>query len=358
MNLNNQVNTLLFHRNNNIPQINQSTIFKFKNIVILNIIIILPLFIYLYIYYFKIKNFLSSKNNILSNKEYLKYTNYNESDININYFAPKSNILNINNISIINLNKSSTSYNITREEFLYEKQKENIMKKLVDNTFKGTWESVSDNNINRSSPFLVGKSSKGNIIFKFEKIFELNNTIQPLIINIKNLEGKYIDNWIKLSTYSIYQNLTRKVDLLEETFQINGDFLFDFEKGEIFETTYKKEKCLSIMNITFPLKQIEVNYTLVNGTIISLEKIYTINPQNFTLFINSNCGFIFSAKLKISNITEEDSIIIPKIRLIFCLNIIISLLYVFGIISILHGLNRNVMRIKAINIYFLSLNSV
>ena len=87
------------------------------------------------------------------------------------------------------------------------------MKKLVDNTFKGTWESVSDNSINRSSPFLVGKSSKGNIIFKFEKIFELNNTIQPLIINIKNLEGKYIDNWIKLSTYSIYNNLTRKVDL-------------------------------------------------------------------------------------------------------------------------------------------------
>ena len=190
MYLNNQINTLLFSRNNNIPQINQSSFFNFKNLLILNIIIILSLSFFLFIYYFKINNSLSSKSIIsISNKEYLIDNNYNEPDININYFSLKSNILNINNNNI-NSDRNQTYYNDTKEKFLYEKLKKDTVTNLVNNSFKGTWESVIDNSTNLNSDFLVGKSNTGNTIIEFKKAYEMKSREELLAIYIKNNEGK------------------------------------------------------------------------------------------------------------------------------------------------------------------------
>ena len=358
MYLNNQVNALLFSRNNNISQINRPTIFKFRNILFLIIIIISSLSFFLFIYYFKIKSSLSSQNIIsISNKEYLIDNNYNEHDININYFAFKSNILNNNNKN--NSDKNPTYYQVTKEKFLYDKQKKDIITNLVKNNFMGTWESVIGNNTNISSDYLVGKSNTGNTIFKFKRAYERKSREEALVMIIKNNEGKYIDNWVKLTTYSLYQKLNTKVNLLKGTFEINGLFVTEFEKGEIFTTTYKnKDKCSSLINMSFPLKQIGVNATTVTGAIIDLGKIYTINPTNFTLLINSNCGFIFSAEIKSYNKTEEKNNKFFKLKIYLNLNIISSLLYVFGILSVICGIGRNEMRINALNIFALTMNSI
>ena len=360
MYLNNQIITLLVSRNNNIPQINQSSIFKFKNILILYIIIILSLSFFLFIYYFKINNSLSSKNIIsISNREYLIDNNYNEPDININYFSSKSSILNINN-NKINSDINPTYYKDTKEKFLYEKLKKDIITNLVNNNFMGTWESVIDNNTNINSGYLVGKSNTGDTIFKFEKAYERKSREEALAISIKNNEGKYIDNWMKLTAYSIYQKLiTTKIDTFKKIFQINGVFATELEKGEIFETTYKKQdKCSSLINMIFPLKQVVDNTTTVNDIIINLGKLYSINHQNFTLLINSNCGFIFSAEIKSYNKTEENDNKLFILKIYFFVNIYSSIFYIIGVLSVIYGIGRNERTIDAINIFSLTINSI
>ena len=39
----------------------------------------------------------------------------------------------------------------------------------------------------------------------------------------------------------------------KKTFELNGQFLTEFEKGEIFNSISQQKNCISIINITFPL---------------------------------------------------------------------------------------------------------
>ena len=167
-------NVLLLLRNN-IPQINQTSHLKLKNVLIFNLIIFI-FFSFSIIYYY------SKINSSLSPKE-IQIRKYVNSDLYsfIDYSHNKS----ISNKTLNNFKKTTTKlfdfqdfYQITIQKYLYEKQKQTIINNLVSYKFTGKWESYNDNNNNskkNNSSFFIGDSNRGEVIFKFEKAFEMNS---------------------------------------------------------------------------------------------------------------------------------------------------------------------------------------
>ena len=174
-----------------------------------------------------------------------------------------------------------------------------------------------------------------------------------------NKEGKYIDHWIKITSYSIYSYLNKNINLLDNTFQINGTFITDYEKGEIFETKYKKEKkCYTFINMTFPLIYENVNATTLTGESVFIGKIAIINNNNFTIKIDSNCGFSFKVEGKIYDEKEENKINFNKLKIYLYLCLFSTILYCFGIISLICGIRKSEMTISAMNIECFVINSI
>ena len=359
MNRNNQINSLLLHRNNNIPQLNQSNFCKFKNIIITNIIIIFLLSSSLIFYYFQKIKILSSKNIIhMLNKDLLTIKNYKnyiypQSDSNTNFIPLKSNKLKLDDVDYIdddvNLLDAPTFYQITIEKILYEKQKQNIMSNLVTNGFDGKWESISDTDTNISS--LINNYNGGSVIFEFDKAFERRSREEALALFIQLNEGQYIDNWIKFSSYCMYQSLNKKVNILDQTFEISGNFLTELENGEIFDASYKKEdKFATTINMIFPLSVDNISLATIRGDIVYSGKIYTINPKNFTLFMNSTVGFSFKLEGRMYDKKEEEIKKDNKIKMYFCMVIISSILYISAIFIVIYGIKKSEMRISALNV--------
>ena len=237
-------------------------------------------------------------------------------------------------------------YHITREKYLYEKQKQLLFQSLSNNLFIGTWKNISSN-------FDLGESE----IF-FEKAIERKSRIEALAITIKNKQGKYIDSWTNSISFSKYNSLERKINLIENTFDIRGIYISDFEKGEIFESKFKKEKCISIINITFPLIFVNINATTLNGQNVYLGKIGIIDSSNFTMKLESNCGLKFSINAKKIKMEEGIKIKQGKLKLYFFLCLFSTILYCTGIILLYCGLKNNEGYISCINLEIFSFNSI
>ena len=351
------LNTLFLTRNNNIPQINQTSLLKLKNVLIFNLIIIILFSFSLFYYYFKINTSLSQKK--------IQIRKYVNSDLYsfIDYSHDKS----ISNKTFNKLKPplffdSQDFYQITRQKYLYQMQKQTILKNLIYYKFTGTWELYNDNNNNsknKNSSFFIGDSNKGDVIIEFDKAFEMKSREEALALIMKNKEGKYIDHWLKITSYSIYSSLTKIINLLDNTFQINGKYISDYEKGEIFETIYKREnRCHTFINMTFPLNFENINATTLTGESVFFGKIAVINNKNFTLKINSNCGFAFKVEAKIYDEKEENKINFNKLKVYLYLSIFSTILYCFGVIILFCGIRKSEMSISALNIECFVMNSI
>ena len=319
----------------NQPSINRASNIKLKNILIFNVIIIIIISLYLFYYYCKINSsFNKNINNIInySENESLSYKTLNDIE--------KSNFKSFS---------SKNFYQITKERYLYEMQKQSIISSLISYKYSGIWESYNDNK--DQSSFFIGNSNKGDAIFEFEKAYEVNSRQEAIALIMKNNEDKYIDHWLQFTSYTIYNALYKNVDILKNTFQISGTFLTEFEKGENFDTTYiGSNRCFTIINMTFPLVFEDVNGTLLTGENVYIGKIPIINTEKFTLIINSNCGFKFKVEAKIYNINEERKIKVNKLKIYLYLCTFSTILYFLGVFSLIYGIKKTEMAISALNI--------
>ena len=336
-----QLNGLLLPRNNNISLINQSSNNKLKNILIFNFLFIIISSFSLYFYYTKKNNFISKNINIISNNEYLE-------DSKINSKNPEISIKSFD---------MPLFYQLTRDRILYENEKKSLINALTSNSFKGTWEQY-DSDPNNKPSFLVGNSNKGLSKLIFEKAYEIRSRKDALELVIKNYEGEYIDHWIKFTSYSMYKNLDRKIDLKKNLFYLGGKFLTNYEKGETFYQTYKKKKCYAIINMTFPLVIKGVNATLITGESTFIGKIASINPEKFTILVNSTCGFKFKITGNKYNIKEERKVKEEQLKTLFYLSLFSSILYIFGVITLICGMRKTEMTVSAFNVECLVIISI
>ena len=336
-----QLNGLLLPRNNIIPQINPSSNTKLKNILIFNFLFIVISIISFYCYYTKIIHFISKNINTISNNEYIK-------DSNIYIKNPELSIKSFD---------MPLFYQLTRDRILYENGKRSLIKALTSNSFKGTWEQY-DSDPNDKSSFSVGNSKKGISTFEFEKAYEIRSRKEAIELTMKNYEGEYIDHWMKITSYSMYKSLYSKIDLNKTLFHIGGKFLTNYEKGETFYQTYKKKKCYSIINMTFPLVVKSVNATLITGESTFIGNIATINPEKFTFLVNSTCGFKFKVTGNTYNKTEEKEVKEGQLKTLFYLNLFSSILYIFGVITLLCGMRKTEMTVSAFNVESLVIISI
>ena len=362
----NQLNLWFLLRNNNNPQIFQSSNFKLRNILILNFSLLIIISFSLYSFLSKKKHSLVSKDlPTIIDSEYIIDNNYiyDNIDSTINYFQIQDNSSNTNNYKKNNNTYFKSFavpvfYKITKDKFLYEKQKQSILLSLFSNRFEGTWE-IYKNNKNKNSSFLVGKAKKGRTIFEFEKAFEIRRRRDAISLIMQNNEGDYIDHWIKLTSYSIYENLIKRVDIIKNTFEINGKYTTKFEKGEIFDTTYKRNKrCDTTISMTFPLIYKDVNATLIIGKEVSIGKVASINPERFNIFIDSSCGFQINVEAKKINEEKEIKTKENRIKIFFLLSLFSALLYMFGVITVICGIRKTEMAVSALNIETIVLISI
>ena len=320
-----QLNTSLFIGNRNINIINRNNShFKYKYII-LNIVSII-LYVFFSYYFYKKQHFISSeKNSILINKRDIK-------PLSLKDYRKKF-------------------YEVTRETYLYEKQKKLIFSSLVDKNFKGAWE--SKNATNNENNIKSGES-----IIYFEKAFEIRTGKDSIAINIKNKNGKYIDSWIKILLYCKYNSLNKIANLENKTFELSGQFMTEFEKGEIFETKYKQKKCKTSLKMVFPLKYIDVNASTIDGKYVYLGKMGIINNSNFTMKLESNCGFKFNIIGNLMNELKEKEINQGKINIYLYINLFTAILYGTGIIVLYCGIKNNESYILTINIEIFSINTI
>ena len=353
------INSLLLSLNN--PQMNQRTNLKLKNIILFNFALLIIISLSLIFYYFhsfsknnivKLENYeyLIDENNIKTDFSYI--TNYSQNKENLSIYKKNNNIKNSNLKSF----SSPGFYQITKEKYLYEVQKQSIYTNLITNKFSGTWGPINKNNSKEEEKliFNIGDSNKGDILIKFDKVYEIRSRAEAIELFMKNNEGKYNDHWIKLTSYSLYDSLEFKVNKLKQTFHINGKFVSNFEKGEIFKTTYKREnRCSTIINMTFPLIYEKANATLITGEIVTIGIIPTINPEKINIILNSTCGFQYEVEGKALNENEERKQKLSKLKKYFFISLFSSILYSIGAIFLIYGLKKNEMAVSSINMEFI-----
>ena len=276
------------------------------------------------------------------------------------------NPITINDYSLLkktsSLNKTSTNkeisfsnlktynnnfFSVSREKFLYESQKKLIFSSLSEQMFEGSWKSIN-----------LSEKESGESLIYFEKALERKSGLEALAIEIKNKQGKYIDSWTKTISFTKYKSLNKKIDLLKKTFDISGIYMTQYEKGEIFETKFKQEKCIGIINITFPLGFIDINATTLNGNKIYLGKMGYPDNNNFTMKFRSNCGIGFDIKANIIDIEKNDEEKQNKIFIYFFLCLFSTVLYGVGGLFLFYGIKNNEGYLSCFNIELFSLNSV
>ena len=200
---------------NQIP--NNRIIFPKRKYILINVVFILLFILFI--------NFNNSNN--------FKEDNINLSikEISSSFFLSEHGETLNNDKKLTNLKTTKKEiYQISPEKFFYEKQKQFIFLSLASHTFKGTWTNSTSNEV-------IGEST-----INFEKAYQRRTIAEALYLKIVNKQGKYMESWTRITSISRYTNLIRKINLLNNTFEISGEFLSNINNGELFYTKYHQKK--------------------------------------------------------------------------------------------------------------------
>ena len=244
----------------------------------------------------------------------------------------------------------------------YEMKKK-IFNKLDKYYYKFNWTSIKTKN-DFSSLYKIGDSFEGEGIFKIEKKSKLISDF--IHITMKAYELSFIDNWIIFASHINLEDLSINYEEIKNanSFEINGIFSTTFFKGEFFEIVNEDEPkyCQTLYKLKFPYEIQKPNiknknYSLLLENLDNIGNIF-INLNNFTMFIESSCGFKFEIKAAIYDNIIEDKIIENKIN-IYCLVTGLSgLFYVFGIYSIIYNIKKSENVISVISSDCLLINPI
>ena len=244
----------------------------------------------------------------------------------------------------------------------YEMKKK-IFNKLDKYYYKFNWTSIKTKN-DFSSLYKIGDSFEGEGIFKIEKKSKLISDF--IHITMKAYELSFIDNWIIFASHINLEDLSINYEEIKNfnSFEINGIFSTTFFKGEFFEIVNEDEPkyCQTLYKLKFPYEIQKPNiknknYSLLLENLDNIGNIF-INLNNFTMFIESSCGFKFEIKAAIYDNIIEDKNIENKIN-IYCLVTGLSgLFYVFGIYSIIYNIKKSENVISVISSDCLLINPI
>ena len=244
----------------------------------------------------------------------------------------------------------------------YEMKKK-IFNKLDKYYYKFNWTSIKTKN-DFSSLYKIGDSFEGEGIFKIEKKSKLISDF--IHITMKAYELSFIDNWIIFASHINLEDLSINYEEIKNanSFEINGIFSTTFFKGEFFEIVNEDEPkyCQTLYKLKFPYEIQKPNiknknYSLLLENLDNIGNIF-INLNNFTMFIESSCGFKFEIKAAIYDNIIEDKNIENKINKYCLITGLSGLFYVFGIYSIIYNIKKSENVISVISSDCLLINPI
>ena len=244
----------------------------------------------------------------------------------------------------------------------YEMKKK-IFNKLDKYYYKFNWTSIKTKN-DFSSLYKIGDSFEGEGIFKIEKKSKLISDF--IHITMKAYELSFIDNWIIFASHINLEDLSINYEEIKNanSFEINGIFSTTFFKGEFFEIVNEDEPkyCQTLYKLKFPYEIQKPNiknknYSLLLENLDNIGNIF-INLNNFTMFIESSCGFKFEIKAAIYDNIIEDKNIENKINIYCLITGLSGLFYVFGIYSIIYNIKKSENVISVISSDCLLINPI
>ena len=301
-----------------------------------------------------------SNNKTEEDNKKLKSKNHN----NINIKDIFENYMNISNL-IYNISKNNNDYEIKINGqqripfFIYNNIKRQILVDLTKNIYKLKWKSIKYGN--NSNIYNIGDSFQGEGIFNFKKETEFFTGQEFMLITMKNNEDKFIDNWIFHSSISSLDALYINKNNNNKTFEIKGVFLTRLYKGEYFNILNEESPdfCETNVKIEFPLDdQIFLNNNSIYINNLFDYETIKLNQNNFSLIMESSCGFKFIIKAQIFQKETEDKILNKKINVYFIMSIISSLLYIIGIYSVIFGVKKYESTLSVISNYSFAINPI
>ena len=188
----------------------------------------------------------------------------------------------------------------------------NIKRKLLNDfdhfNFKCSWESVQYKN--DSDIYNIGGTHFGEGLFNIKKKSEFFTGMEFFTLIMKNNEENYIDNWIIHSSVAILDNISINKNIVNNTFEITGNFETTLFKGKYFNILDQDNPEIGKTKIcfSFPLN----NQVSSDNNTIEIKNLYDnedlkINLNNFSIIMESSCGFKF--KIRASRKRTQRSLI-------------------------------------------------
>ena len=239
----------------------------------------------------------------------------------------------------------------------------NIKRKLLNDfsnyNFKCSWESVQYKN--NSNIYNIGETHFGEGFFNIKKKSEFFTGIEYFTLLMKNNEGNYIDNWIIHSSVALLDNIFINKNIVNNTFEITGNFETTLFKGNYFNILNQDNPdiCKTKMDFYFPLD----NQIFSDNNTIEIknpnENIdFKINPNNFSIIIESSCGFKFKIRASVYEKEKEGKIIKNRINIYCLISIFISILYIISVSIVIFNMKRYEAIISSMSIDCLSINPI
>lgn len=239
----------------------------------------------------------------------------------------------------------------------------NIKRKLLNDfsnyNFKCSWESVQYKN--NSNIYNIGETHFGEGFFNIKKKSEFFTGIEYFTLIMKNNEGNYIDNWIIHSSVALLDNIFINKNIVNNTFEITGNFETTLFKGNYFNILNQDNPdiCKTKMDFYFPLE----NQIFSDNNTIEIKNPnenmdFKINPNNFSIIIESSCGFKFKIRASVYEKEKEGKIINNRINIYCLISIFISILYIISVSIVIFNMKRYEAIISSMSIDCLSINPI
>ena len=239
----------------------------------------------------------------------------------------------------------------------------NIKRKLLNDfsnyNFKCSWESVQYKN--NSNIYNIGETHFGEGFFNIKKKSEFFTGIEYFTLLMKNNEGNYIDNWIIHSSVALLDNIFINKNIVNNTFEITGNFETTLFKGNYFNILNQDNPdiCKTKMDFYFPLdNQIFSDNNTIEIKNPNENMDFKINPNNFSIIIESSCGFKFKIRASVYEKEKEGKIIRNRINIYCLISIFISILYIISVTIVIFNMKRYEAIISSMSIDCLSINPI
>ena len=239
----------------------------------------------------------------------------------------------------------------------------NIKRKLLndfdDYYFKCSWESIQYKN--NSDIYHIGEKNFGEGLFNIKKKSEFFTGMEFFTIIMRNNEENYIDNWIIHSSVAILDNILLNKNTLNNTLEITGNFETTLFKGNYFNILNQDDPdiCKTKIDFSFPLdNQMHSDNNSIEIKNLDNYEDIRIKVNNFSIIMESSCGFKLKIKASIYDRQKEGKIIKNKINIYCLISIFSSIFYIISVTIVIFNMKRYEAVISSMSIDCLSINPI